>query len=149
MVEELLEQLIFVVIIVQLNHKRINLLNLMKHVQMLLSLNSIKYPLGILTQLRQLLRYNAMLSLASTRLRPTHHKVHNLSLRELKPRSTETQAHSHLLIHHLLLRLPIRRLLVSCLRLRIVSGDLEEALIVEYAEGLAVHDEESGGDLTW
>ena len=143
--EKLLQQLVLIVIVIQFNHKRINLLYLMKHIQVLLSLNSVQYPLGILAQLWQLLGNDSMLTLASTSLSPAHHEVNHLCFCELEARCSET----HLLVHHLLLSLPVSCWLISSFGLRVVPRNFKQSLIVEDAKGLTVHNKKCRRYLTW
>ena len=101
-VEELLEKLVFVIVIIEFDDEGIDFLNFVKHVQMLLGFDRVEDALGVLAQLRQLFRNDSMLPLPSARLRSAHDKVDHLSLRELDSWGSE----AHLLIH-LLLSLPI------------------------------------------
>lgn len=143
-VEQLLQQLVLVVVVVQLNDERVDLLDLVEHVQVLLSLDCVQDPLRILTQLGQFLGYDAMSAYEIARLCPTHDKVDDLRLRQLYAR----QAQAHLI--HVLLGLPIR--LRSCLIVGvgwIVSWYLKKLLVIEYSKCLAVHDEQCRRYLAW
>jgi len=143
-VEQLLQQLVLVVVVVQLNDERVDLLDLVEHVQVLLSLDCVQDPLRILTQLGQFLGYDAMSAYEIARLCPTHDKVDDLRLRQLYAR----QAQAHLI--HVLLGLPIR--LRGCLIVGvgwIVSWYFKKLLVIEYSECLAVHDEQCRRYLAW
>lgn len=81
--EELLEKLVLVIVIVKFDDEGVDLLNLVKHVQVLLSFYCVEDSLRVFAQLRQLLWNNAMLSLAGARLRSTHDEVDDLGLGQL------------------------------------------------------------------
>lgn len=100
--EELLQELVFIIVIIEFDNESVDLLDLVKHIQMLLCLYSVQDAFCVLAQFRQLLRDDAMLARAGAGLRSAHDEVDDLGLRELHTR----QAEAHLLVH-LLLRLPI------------------------------------------
>ena len=62
MVEELLQKLIFVVVVIKFDDKSVDLLDFMKHIQMLLCLYRVQDTLCVLAQFRQFLRDNAVLA---------------------------------------------------------------------------------------
>ena len=117
--EELLEKLVLVIVIVKFDDEGVNLLNLVKHVQVLLGFYCVEDSLRVFAQLRQLLRNNAMLSLAGARLRSTHDEVDDLGLSQLD----SWRSKAHLLIH-LLLSLPVSDC-ATRLGLRIVTWYLQ------------------------
>lgn len=136
MVEELLEKLVFVIVIIEFDDEGVNLLDFVKHVQMLLGFDRVEDALGVLAQLWQLLRNDSMLSLSGARLRSAHDEVDHLGLCELDSWSSE----AHLLIH-LLLSLPITHR-ATRLGLWIITWYLQQPLVVEDSKSLAIHDEE-------
>lgn len=116
--EELLQKLILVVVVIEFDDESVDLLDLVKHIQMLLCLDGVQDALCVLAQLRQFFWDDAMLARAGTGLRSTHDEVDDLGLRELDA----WQAETHLLVH-LLLRLPVARR-AAVLVLWVVAGYL-------------------------
>jgi hypothetical protein len=120
LVEQLLQQLVLVVEVLHFDYQRIDLLNFVHHVEMLLCFDGIQNPFALLGELGQFQE-----RCGAAGLSPRHHKVDDLGL----------------------------GVGVAATGWYAGAGDetlwanLEQLLVAQDTEGLAVHDEESRGDL--
>lgn len=120
LVEQLLQQLILVVEVLHFDDQRVDLLNFVHHVEMLLCLDGVQNPFALLGELGQFQERRRAAGLG-----PRHHKVDDLGLGV-----SVTAAGRYAGARH-----------------ETLWPNLEQLLVAQDAEGLAVHDEESGGDL--
>ena len=120
LVEQLLQQLVLVVEVLHLDYQRVDLLDFVHHVEVLLCLDGVQNPLALLGELGQFEERRG-----ATGLSPGHHKVDDLGLRVGVAATGRYAGAGH----------------------ETLRADLEQLLVTQDAEGLAVHDEESRGDL--